>query len=217
VIAPARRRVTALAPTVVFSLVVLGPLVALGEERPAPGQHGGAASASASPSARPKPKAPPASTGFLPDPPVTSANRTYRYPVQVTDGTVSVGRPRLVTHTSPVATPRTMGRFALELYVGRELLERVRFDLPLLDAPSPPRSPSAPPDFARHASVRVHVELPALERATYAVWVDRATGEKKRIFWPPVDDFVPAPRASASASSSATPAPSAGRGTPEAP
>jgi hypothetical protein len=205
-------------------LVGLVPLLALGEPRAVPKTSASAApstSASASASARPKSKASPGATGFLPDPPVTSATRTYRYPVQVTDGTVSVGKPRLVTHTNPVVTPRTMGRFALELYVGRELLERVRFDLPLLDAPSPPRSPNAPPDFARHANVRVHVEVPLLDRATYAIWVDRATGATKRIFWPPVDDFVPVPKGSASAPSattgSATPAPSSARGTPEPP
>lgn len=222
---PEQRHRRVRAPSLLaFAMVVLVPWVAVGKEPASPTQLAGSASASVSGPKKPKSPASPPSTGFLPDPPAASATQTYRYPVRVSDGTVSVGRPQLVTHTKAVTTPRTMGRFALELYVGRELLERVRFELPLLDTPSPPRSPNAPPDFARHASVRVQVDLPLLERATYAMWVDRATGEKKRIFWPPVDDFTPAPRASSSAapaapsaSSAAAPAPSAGRGSSPTP
>lgn len=150
-----------------------------------------------------------AGTGFAPDPPIAASTRTYRYPVRAKDGAVVVDKPKLVTHASPVATPRNLGRFALELYVGRELLERHRFDLPLLDDLPKKKTPNAAPDFARHANARVFIDLPDLERATYAVWVDRATGARKRVFWPPVDDFVPIPLASASAAASGSAAPSA--------
>ncbi len=160
------------------------------------------------PSARSGAPTAPAGPGFAPDPPIAASTRTYRYPVRAKDGAVVVDKPKLVIHASPVATPRNVGRFALELYVGRELLERHRFDLPLLDELPKKKTPNAAPDFARHASGRIFVDLPDLERATYAVWVDRATGAKKRVFWPPVDDFVPIPIASASASTSSAPPPS---------
>lgn len=149
------------------------------------------------------------SVGFAPDPPVSASTRTYRYAVRAKDGAVSVDKPKLITHASPVATPRNLGRFALELYVGRELLERHRFDLPLLDELPRKHAPDSAPDFARHASARVFVDLPDLDRATYAMWVDRATGAKRRIFWPPADDFVPIPIRSASAALHALPGPSA--------
>jgi hypothetical protein len=147
---------------------------------------------------------------------VSSSTRTYRFPVRVKDGAVVVDKPKLVTHPQSVATPRTLGRYAIELYVGRELLERHRFDLPFLDEPAKKPSAGGAPDFARHANAKVFVDLPDLDRATYAVWVDRATGAKKRLFWPPVDDFTPmpltsssvvAPAVSSSASSSASAAP----------
>lgn len=138
-----------------------------------------------------RPKAPATlAVGFAPDPSVAASTRTWSYPIRVVDGTVFVQKPRLVTHERAVQTPRRLGRFALELYVGRELLERVRFDIPLLDEAPRKKGSAVAPDFAKHLNVLVHADLPDLDRATYVLFVDRATGATQRAFWPPVDDFV---------------------------
>jgi hypothetical protein len=89
----------------------------------------------------------------------------------------------------PRVTPRRMGRYAIELWIGRELIDRVRFDFPLLAAepvPSGPRKPlEQPPSLAAGADVTSEVLVPDNPRATRAVLVDRATGETQVLPWPP--------------------------------
>ena len=83
-----------------------------------------------------------------------------------------------------------MGRFAVELYVGRQLLDRVRFDFPLLGADElagGPRMWSSPPSFERKLSTQAAVMIPHSERATRAILVDRATGRVWTLPWPLVD------------------------------
>jgi hypothetical protein len=92
-----------------------------------------------------------------------------------------------------------MGRFAIELYVGKQLLDRVRFDFPLLgadDFAGGSRRWDSPPSFERNLSTQAAVMIPHSERATRAILVDRATGQAWMLPWP----FVPlAPRADAGA------------------
>jgi hypothetical protein len=138
--------------------------------------------------------------GFAPDPAPRSTRRKWAYDVSYRDGRFVVGRPTLVEHERPTPTPRAMGRFAIELYVGRELLDRVRFDVPLLngEVPAPGTSlPRGSVDWAKGANVHRRIEAPDLDRATYAVLVDRATGERTPLVWPPAE--APSPPASASA------------------
>jgi hypothetical protein len=54
----------------------------------------------------------------------------------------------------PQTTPRVMGRFAIELFEGPTLIERVRFDFPMLGPPEPDAGWGAPPSLtrSRHAS-----------------------------------------------------------------
>jgi hypothetical protein len=115
--------------------------------------------------------------------------RNWAYDVRLSGGQLSAAPPVSVDRGRPVALPRRAGRFAIELSVGSVLLEQVRFDLPLVDADP---TPSASPDKASPAlpkGVRTHrvIEVPGLDRATKAELVDRATGQRQRLAWPPVD------------------------------
>jgi hypothetical protein len=103
-----------------------------------------------------------------------------------------------------------MGRFALELWIGRELIDRVRFDFPLIAAEETPGITRRPlhdaPSMVPHAVARIRVSLPASPRATRLILVDRATEKIQELPWPP-DRQPSAP--TPSASSSAAPMPSA--------
>ena len=137
--------------------------------------------ASARASAAPKPPLP----TFAPDPTPTEAREQWRYTINVRDGELFVGSPTKVDRGKVVATPRSLGRFAIELYVGESLLERVRFDIPMLHD-DPDAGPKAT-RFDRKANGKVYVEVPNLDRATYAMLIDRSTGSRRRVPWPPVD------------------------------
>jgi hypothetical protein len=74
-----------------------------------------------------------------------------------------------------------MGRFALELFEGPTLIERVRFDFPLLGAPEPDASLS----FSGKLRTRIGVVFPATKRGTRLELWDRATGRRWSLPWPP--------------------------------
>lgn len=109
-------------------------------------------------------------------------------------GKISVLSVKPITTPKPVVTERRMGRWALELWIGAELVERVRFDFPLLGAeelpPTGRRKPLAvPPSFA-DLTAEQRLRVPLSERARRAVLVDRATGVETPLPWP----LVPTPR-----------------------
>jgi hypothetical protein len=85
---------------------------------------------------------------------------------------------------APQATPRVMGRFALELFEGAALFERVRFDFPLLGANDPVDGGSAP-SFTQKLRTRIGVVFPATRRGTRLELVDRATNRRWSVPWPP--------------------------------
>jgi hypothetical protein len=88
-----------------------------------------------------------------------------------------------------------MGRFAIELWVGEELVERVRFDFPLLASPKESDGTSAVGlDAGLVTSQKVLV--PASDRARRAVLVDRTNGKEQALPWPPI---TPAATAAAGA------------------
>jgi hypothetical protein len=83
---------------------------------------------------------------------------------------------------SPQATPRVMGRFALELFEGPSLIERVRFDFPLLGAPEPDAGGVS---FGAKLRTRIGVVFPATRRGTRLELWDRATHRRWSLPWPP--------------------------------
>jgi hypothetical protein len=132
--------------------------------------------------------APPAVRGGLPDPEPLRSAEQWQYDLVYDAGRVSVERVTKVTHRRPVVTARRMGRYAIELWIGSELIDRVRFDFPLLAAEDEPRRRKPlhdPPSFGARAFVQSRVLVPASARATRAVLVDRADGSTVSLPWPP--------------------------------
>jgi hypothetical protein len=85
---------------------------------------------------------------------------------------------------APQATPRVMGRFAVELYEGPTLVERVRFDFPMLGAPE---SDDAGLSLEKNLTTRIGVMFPASSRGTRLELWDRATNRRWALPWPPAD------------------------------
>jgi hypothetical protein len=135
--------------------------------------------------------------GDLPDPaPLTTRNQ-WVLDLAYRAGEASMRDARRVTLPRPTPTVRMMGRFAVELYIGRELLDRVRFNFPLLGAADIGDDTTrwdAPPSFERGLSASTAVMIPHSERATRAVIVDRATGRKWPLPWPPAGRDAGPPR-----------------------
>ncbi len=127
--------------------------------------------------------------GYLPDPPPLSERAQWLYTIDYDRGTVLPGSPVAQCFERPVASARRMGRFAFELWVGEELVERVRFDFPLLANEVPRQGTRQPlrevPSFAPGAHVSASVRIPASSRATRAQILDRATGQTSAVTWPP--------------------------------
>ena len=126
--------------------------------------------------------------GSLPDPKPLSTERQWRYTVQLIDGLPQVRQAEPLQFERPVVTARRTGRYALELWIGRELIDRVRFNFPLgSDAPPSGEHPSfrEPVSLSQGASSVQRILVPASDRATRALLVDRATGETWELPWPP--------------------------------
>lgn len=85
---------------------------------------------------------------------------------------------------SPQPTPRVMGRFALELFEGPVLIERVRFDFPML---APPEEDGALAPLTKGLRTRIGVVFPATHRGTRLELWDRATDKRWSLPWPPQD------------------------------
>jgi hypothetical protein len=88
---------------------------------------------------------------------------------------------------APQATPRMMGRFAIELYEGPgpALVERVRFDFPMLGPPEADAGPETP-SLTRQLKTRIGVLFPATALGKRLELVDRATGRRWALPWPPM-------------------------------
>jgi hypothetical protein len=172
-----------------------------GDPHPARAATSGAASAPAlapagAPTAQSKGGAAPAPSaaeqtdfGAQPDPaPLVTAHQ-WDLTLHYTKGKVSLQGAKPVELRAAVPTPRQMGRFAVELWVGKELVDRVRFEFPLLGAdfaPSPgTRQVRGAPRFSKGADTVTTVRVPSSDRATSAQIVDRLTGGSVLIPWPP--------------------------------
>lgn len=128
----------------------------------------------------PKPKEPaaPPAVHHAPDPtPVRSAEQVDLY-LRFEGGKLHFVKSERVTLASAESTPRRMGRFAAELWLGTELIERLRFDVPLLAAEGGEAIESG-------LVADVTIRLPLLERATRLEILDRKTEERLTIDWPP--------------------------------
>lgn len=148
-----------------------------------------------------------------PDPAPLASAAQWRYVVRYARGELSVPRVEAARFARPVVTARRMGRFAIELWVGAELIERVRFELPLLGAEEPPagrrRPLHDPPSFGGGVDAEVEVLVPASARARRARLIDRATGKSVDLPWPPGAAATPPAASGARGAPSGSPAGSA--------
>lgn len=79
-----------------------------------------------------------------------------------------------------------MGRFALELFEGPTLIERVRFDFPMLGVPDgPDAGMRTAPRFEPKLRTRIGVLFPATKRGTRLELWDRARDVRMPLPWPP--------------------------------
>jgi len=125
--------------------------------------------------------------GFLPDPTPLVTRHQWVVDLGYRSGVVTFNGSRRVEAAKALTTPRMMGRFAVELYIGKELIDRVRFDFPLLGADElagGERRWDSPPSFERRISTIAAVMIPHSERATRVVLVDRSSGRVWPLPWP---------------------------------
>jgi hypothetical protein len=110
------------------------------------------------------------------------------YELELAEGKVRVVAVKAVKLPQPIVTPRRMGRYAIELGIGQELIERVRFDFPgtAADEPTPEAKKSlrTPLDLGSRAIARVKLLLPHSPRVRRALLVDRALGTAQELEWP---------------------------------
>lgn len=151
-----------------------------GEAKP----DAGSDAAVATPSAEP-----PKKHGSLPDPEPLRTERQWQYEFAYDAGAIRVASVRAMLYPKPIVTARKIGRYAVELWIGRELVERVRFDFPVTAADEPDsarrRPINDPPKLGAEARVLQKVLVPASPRATRALLVDRATEQAIELPWPP--------------------------------
>ncbi len=126
--------------------------------------------------------------------------------LELRDGKVHVVSVKAVKLSAPVVTPRRIGRYAIEIGIGKELIERVRFDFPGTAADEPIVSAKkplyAPLTLGERAIARVTLLVPHSPRVRRAVLVDRAQNTATELEWPLPD----VPKAPATAASSGAPA-----------
>lgn len=116
-----------------------------------------------------------------PDPPPIVERAQWVFDLRWDRGQVWLLGVRELELPAPQATPRAMGRFALELFEGHTLLERVRFDFPLLGA----AESDAAVSFESKLRTRIGVVFPATKRGTRLELLDRATNRRLSLSWPP--------------------------------
>jgi hypothetical protein len=129
-------------------------------------------------------------SGFAPDPTPHASRAHWVFELGTRDGKVYVNHVRSVTFERPAETARVVGRFAIELYIGRELLDRVRFNLPLMGGEPPVgnRNNFPKPRFDQNVSAKTEARIADNPRASYVLLVDRETGDTQKYQWPPERD-----------------------------
>jgi hypothetical protein len=138
-------------------------------------------------SAAAPPTTPALSASKLPDPTPLEMAEQVEYQLELADGKIRTVSVKPITLAKPQATPRRLGRYAVELSIGSELIERVRFDFPgtAADEPVPGRKKlDAPLDMTSRAIAHVRLLLPHSPRVRRALLVDRALGTVTELEWP---------------------------------
>lgn len=137
-----------------------------------------------------KKEEPPKMTGRnidAPDPPPLRTHDHFDVMVEFNKGEVSIVSSQAVHLAQPESTPRRVGRFAFELWSGAELVDRVRFDFPLLGAGGEKEEDA----LAAGLSARTSIRVPSSARASEARILDRKTRKEVPVAWPLVPTSSP--------------------------
>ena len=127
-----------------------------------------------------------ATASIPPDPPALDERMQWVFDLRWERGDVFLVEVKRVDMGGPHATPRVMGRFALELYEGPTLIERARFDFPMLGAVETTDGGwHAPARFEPKLKTRIGVLFPATRRGTRLELWDRAQNKRWPLPWPP--------------------------------
>jgi len=122
-----------------------------------------------------------------PDPPALVEKSQWVYDLRWDRGDVWLLGVHPLELAAPQATPRVMGRFAIELFEGPTLIERVRFDFPLMATSEADGSAA----FLSKLRTRIGVVFPATKRGTRLELWDRATNRRWSLPWPPSGPDAP--------------------------
>jgi hypothetical protein len=176
-----RRRILRLPALSLAALASAGLCLALPEvTASAEGRDAGAGDAG------PRDAAGSSSARIPPDPPALRERKQWVFDLRWDRGEIYLVSVHETDMGSPHSTPRVMGRFALELFEGPTLIERVRFDFPML---GPPATTDAgyktPPRFEPKLRTRIGVFFPATKRGTKLELWDRARDLRWQLPWPP--------------------------------
>ena len=145
--------------------------------------HASAERADAGADARPPPAKP-----IPPDPAPMNERVQWVFVLRWSRGEVYLVAVHKNDMGSPHPTARVMGRFALELFEGPTLIERVRFDFPGLGADDVSDGGfRAPVRIQSKLDTRIGVFFPATKRGTRLELWDRATNRRWPLPWPPTE------------------------------
>lgn len=121
-----------------------------------------------------------------PDPTPLRSKKHWLYDLQWNRGHVALLAVGVRELEHPRKTPRVVGRFAIELYDGKRLVERVRFDFPMLrDGDLPDVKKRWSTSFDRNLRTRVGVLFPETAQGDKLELVDRARGTRYILPWHP--------------------------------
>jgi hypothetical protein len=124
-----------------------------------------------------------------PQPAIVSRNQ-WIFDLRYDNGDIYLLGVHKLDLSGPQATPRVIGRFAVELYEGPTLIERARFDFPMLlfaGAPGVPDGGRNAVSFDKRLISRIGVMFPVTSRGTRLELWDRATDKRWPLPWPPTD------------------------------
>jgi hypothetical protein len=117
---------------------------------------------------------------FAPDPTPLACDAVLVLTVRFVRGDLSITRVRREAVAKGTVLPRRFGRFAAELYVGPTLLERARFDFPLIQS-----ADDIGAFYAKTLDVSIDVRVPDSDRPNKLEIWDRATDRRWLLRYPP--------------------------------
>lgn len=115
-----------------------------------------------------------------PDPTPLVSDAVFVMSVRFHKGEVTTAKVRREKLPAKAAVDRHFGRFAAELYSGPTLVERIRFDFPLINDDS-----NAADVYAKGLDVTVDVKIPDSDRPNKLEIWDRSTDKRWKLEYPP--------------------------------